>query len=142
MSDHNKKRNPADCAAEPATRRTATFDTPSDNYGAEPDGMSALPGADEAARPIDAQTQANSSLVDPRPLELTKGLRRPTLKDLGDLPAVIDLVTAAKILGIGRTKAYELAQADNFPCRVLRIGGSYRVPTSELLRTIGWSSDL
>jgi hypothetical protein len=67
---------------------------------------------------------------------------RPTFKDISSLPAVLDLVTAAKILGIGRTKAYELAQVDSFPCRVLRIGANYRVPTAELLRVIGLASNM
>ncbi|WP_259402031.1 hypothetical protein [Microbispora sp. H10670] len=39
-----------------------------------------------------------------------------TLRDLQDLPPTLDLMTAARILGIGRTKAYELAKKDSFPC--------------------------
>ena len=62
---------------------------------------------------------------------------RPTLADLHSLPAVLDIMAAARILGIGRTKAYELAQDGQFPCRLLRIGTSYRVPTLELLRVLG-----
>ncbi|WP_241479752.1 DNA-binding protein [Nocardiopsis lucentensis] len=46
-----------------------------------------------------------------------------TLDELKQLPPTIDLMTAARILGIGRTKAYELARVDDFPCRVVRIGG-------------------
>jgi predicted DNA-binding transcriptional regulator AlpA len=53
------------------------------------------------------------------------------------LPAVIDITTAARALGLGRSTAYELARRDEFPCRVLRIGSSYRVPTSDLLRVLG-----
>ena len=58
--------------------------------------------------------------------------------DLGDLPAVIDLVTAGRILGIGRTKAYRLAQQGRFPCRVLRIGRSYLVPAREVWALLGY----
>ena len=36
--------------------------------------------------------------------------------------ATVDLMTAARALGLGRTKAYELARRDEFPCRVIRIG--------------------
>jgi predicted DNA-binding transcriptional regulator AlpA len=57
-----------------------------------------------------------------------------TLDELHALPATIDLPTAARALGLGRTKAYELAKHDQFPCRVLRIGSTYRIPTAELLR--------
>lgn len=60
-----------------------------------------------------------------------------TLADLRNLPAVIDLVTAARILGIGRTKAYELAQHGQFPCHILRVGTVYRIPTPDLLRVLG-----
>jgi excisionase family DNA binding protein len=59
------------------------------------------------------------------------------LGELRDLPAVVDLETAARALGIGRTKAYELAKHGEFPCRLRRIGNTYRVPTAELLRYLG-----
>jgi predicted DNA-binding transcriptional regulator AlpA len=51
--------------------------------------------------------------------------------------ATVDLMTAARALGVGRTKAYELAQRDEFPCRVIRIGSSYRIPTACLLEILG-----
>ena len=60
-----------------------------------------------------------------------------TLRDLQDLPPTLDLMTAARILGIGRTKAYELAKKDNFPVRTIRIGDLYRVSTTDLLRLLG-----
>ena len=60
-----------------------------------------------------------------------------TIDELRDLPATIDLPTAARALGLGRTKAYELARNGQFPCRILRIGSSYRIPTPELLRYLG-----
>jgi hypothetical protein len=53
------------------------------------------------------------------------------------LPSVVNLMTAACALGIGRTKAYELAQCGQFPCRVLRVGRSYHVPTAGLLELLG-----
>ncbi len=56
-----------------------------------------------------------------------------TLRDLQDLPPTLDLMTAARILGIGRTKAYELAKKDEFPVRTIRIGDLYRVSTTALL---------
>jgi Helix-turn-helix domain len=46
-------------------------------------------------------------------------------------------MTAAKILGIGRTKAYELARQGDFPCLVIRVGDLYRVSTPDLLRLLG-----
>jgi len=63
--------------------------------------------------------------------------RSLTLAELLALPAVTDLVTAGKALGIGRSASYELAQAGRFPCRVIRAGKSYRVPTAGLLTLLG-----
>jgi Helix-turn-helix domain len=53
------------------------------------------------------------------------------------LPAVVDVTTAARGLGLGRYTAYDLARRGEFPCRILHIGSSYRVPTAELLRVLG-----
>ena len=63
-----------------------------------------------------------------------------TVADLLALPPTVDLVTAARALGCGRTLAYDLARRGQFPCRVLRLGNRYLVPTAELLRTLGISS--
>jgi hypothetical protein len=51
--------------------------------------------------------------------------------------ATVDLMTAARALGLGRTKAYELARTGEFPCRVIRIGDTYRIPTAGLLELLG-----
>jgi predicted DNA-binding transcriptional regulator AlpA len=51
--------------------------------------------------------------------------------------ATVDLMTAARALGLGRTKAYDLARHQQFPCRVIRIGESYRIPTAGLLELLG-----
>lgn len=59
-----------------------------------------------------------------------------SLHQVQALPAMVSLMTAARALGIGRTKAYELAQADQFPVRLIRVGKSYRVPTADLLRVL------
>lgn len=63
-----------------------------------------------------------------------------TRDELDRLPPVIDLATAGRALGIGRTKAYELARTGEFPCRVLRVGNSYRVPTALLRELLGLPS--
>ena len=60
-----------------------------------------------------------------------------TAAELLALPVVVDITTAARALGLGRSTGYELARRDEFPCRVLRVGSSYRVPTAELLRVLG-----
>lgn len=60
-----------------------------------------------------------------------------TLTEITHLPAVVDLVTAGRALGLGRTKCYQLARDGEFPCRIIRAGRSYLVPTAELLALLG-----
>lgn len=60
-----------------------------------------------------------------------------TFAEVADLPVMVDLLTAGRMLGIGRTTAYKLAQAGEFPCPVVRVGGVYKVPTVGLLRLLG-----
>ena len=66
--------------------------------------------------------------------QMSKGL---TLTELLALPLMVDVSTAARALGLSRSTAYELARRGEFPCRVLHVGSSYRVPTAELLRVLG-----
>ena len=56
-----------------------------------------------------------------------------THDELLALPAVVDIETAARAIGIGRTKAYALARTGDFPCSTLHLGRCYRVLTEELL---------
>jgi hypothetical protein len=63
-----------------------------------------------------------------------------TISQLRATPTV-DLMTAAAALGLGRTKAYELARHQQFPCRVIRIGETYRVPTAGLLQLLGVAAE-
>lgn len=44
----------------------------------------------------------------------------------------VGLQRAALALGIGPTKAYELARTGRFPVTCHRIGGHYRISTAEL----------
>jgi predicted DNA-binding transcriptional regulator AlpA len=46
--------------------------------------------------------------------------------------AAISLQEAAQIIGISKSGAYNLAQGDRFPCRVVKVGGRYIVPTAGL----------
>lgn len=63
--------------------------------------------------------------------------RQPlTRTELLALPAAVDVETAARAFGLGRTTAYALAKSDAFPCAVIRAGKSYRVITADLLRVL------
>lgn len=59
--------------------------------------------------------------------------------ELRSLPAAVDIVTAGRAFGIGRTKSHELVRAGQFPVPVLRLGNSYRVTRAALLRALGES---
>ncbi|MEU0521798.1 helix-turn-helix domain-containing protein [Streptosporangium sp. NPDC006007] len=64
-----------------------------------------------------------------------------TIAEVQVLPAVVPLLTAARALGLSRNTAYRLVKLDEFPCRVIQAGGTYRVPTSEILRILGLACD-
>lgn len=67
-------------------------------------------------------------------------MTRMSVEELRSLPPVIDVPTAARVLGIGRTAAYSLVRSGEWPSPVLRLGGTIRVPTAPLLALIGQTS--
>lgn len=60
-----------------------------------------------------------------------------TREDLLALPAVVDVPTAAEVLGVGRSSAYELVRTGDWPTPILRFGRLIRVPTAPLLALLG-----
>jgi excisionase family DNA binding protein len=62
-------------------------------------------------------------------------------EELRALPSAVDLATAARALGIGRTKAYRLARSGEFPCPVLPVGARLRVTRTHLFQVLGVSPD-
>ncbi|MYR43623.1 helix-turn-helix domain-containing protein [Streptomyces sp. SID5910] len=60
-----------------------------------------------------------------------------TFGEAFDLPLVVDLRTAARALGLCPGTAYKLIHQGGFPCRLLRLGRQYRIPTADLLRALG-----
>ena len=62
--------------------------------------------------------------------------RALTFPELFGLPAVIDLATAARAVGIHVNTAYKLVKRGEFPCTVLRPGYRYRVPTIGLMKAL------
>jgi hypothetical protein len=57
--------------------------------------------------------------------------------ELNALPAVIDVTTAGKVIGIGRSSAYNLVRRNEFPTPVLHVGKLIKIPTAPLLSLIG-----
>jgi hypothetical protein len=64
-----------------------------------------------------------------------------TATEVRSLPAIVDVVTAAEVLGVGRTVAYELVRTDRFPTPVIRVGHQIKIPTAYLLDLLGLSTD-
>lgn len=59
-----------------------------------------------------------------------------TVERVQQVPPVVDVPTAAAILGIGRTAAYELIRVGQWPTPVLRLGKLIRIPSAPLLELI------
>jgi hypothetical protein len=57
--------------------------------------------------------------------------------DLTRLPPTLDLVDAARLLGIGRTLAYEMVREETWPTPVIRAGRRIRIPSRPLLDLLG-----
>nr|WP_080636123.1 helix-turn-helix domain-containing protein [Salinispora mooreana] len=62
-----------------------------------------------------------------------------TVASVQGLGLTTDVATAGSILGIGRSKAYTLAQRGQFPVQVIRVGRSYVVPVRAILELLGVS---
>ncbi len=59
------------------------------------------------------------------------------MDELRDAPPTITLGLANRALGISKGHGYALARRGEYPVRLLKLGGSYRVVTSELLALLG-----
>ena len=56
---------------------------------------------------------------------------------VGGVPAVLDLPEAARMLGVGRTLAYQLVREGQWPTPVVRVGRLIKIPTRPLLEFLG-----
>jgi len=70
---------------------------------------------------------------------MTNASLQMTVEQARNLPPVVDVLTAAAILGIGRTAAYELIRIGQWPTPILRVGRLIRVPSAPLLELVGVS---
>ncbi|MET9698206.1 helix-turn-helix domain-containing protein [Streptomyces sp. NPDC006529] len=60
-----------------------------------------------------------------------------TFAEAFGLPLSVDLRTAARAFGLCMGTAYKLVHGGGFPCAVVRVGRKFRVPTADLLRSLG-----
>jgi hypothetical protein len=70
----------------------------------------------------------------------TVNQRGMSLDEVLALPATVNVVTAARALGIGHNKAYDLIKAGQFPVRTLSMGDTVRIPTAALWEALGVGS--
>ncbi|WP_395572759.1 helix-turn-helix domain-containing protein [Streptomyces sp. BK79] len=63
--------------------------------------------------------------------------RTLTFAEAFDLPLSVDLRTAARAFAVCPATAYRLIHVGRFPCRVVRVGHQYRIPTASLMRALG-----
>ena len=61
---------------------------------------------------------------------------RPTLDQVRQWPAMVDIPSASAALGISRSHGYELATRDEFPARLIRAGGRVLVITADLIKLL------
>lgn len=61
----------------------------------------------------------------------------PTLEEIRtSWPATVDVPTAGRAFGISRSHAYDLVNCHEFPARVIKVGGRYRVVTATIVRAL------
>ncbi|MER7969680.1 helix-turn-helix domain-containing protein [Streptomyces sp. NPDC096080] len=59
----------------------------------------------------------------------------PTLDEIRQWPATVDVTNAARALGIGKSKLYDLIRRGEAPVKVLDVGAK-RVITSSIVRLL------
>ncbi|MFD3352772.1 hypothetical protein [Streptomyces fradiae] len=59
------------------------------------------------------------------------------ISELLALPVAFSLEVSNRALQLGRTKGFALAKRGEYPCRVMKVGRTYRVSRADLLRTLG-----
>lgn len=62
---------------------------------------------------------------------------RLTMDELATLPVTVDVVTAGRAFGLGKSTAYSHAKNGTFPCKVKRVGSRWVVLTADLRRALG-----
>lgn len=59
------------------------------------------------------------------------------IEEFDALPVSIGIPVACRVLDISPSSGYALAKAGKFPCRVIRVGSRYVVPTAGLREVMG-----
>lgn len=83
------------------------------------------------------ETRQQGKLTEAERLILTGASLHTLVKRGTELPDTVSFAAAYTVLGVGRTRAYEAVRCGQFPCRVIRIGKTIRVPIAEIANTLG-----
>lgn len=62
------------------------------------------------------------------------------LDQIAELPVVLDVEAAARLLGVSPATAYRMLRTGTFPSTTLRVGNQWRIPTAPLLTALGLST--
>lgn len=73
-------------------------------------------------------------------VSLPKPPAGPTLEEIRQWPATVDVTTAASAVGVSRAHFYEQIKLGTAPVRTLRVGGRVRVVTSSILALLDGAS--
>lgn len=57
--------------------------------------------------------------------------------EIRQLPPTLTVVQAARLLRIGRSKAYDAVRTGDWPTRTIRVGRCIRIPTADVLALLG-----
>ena len=68
-------------------------------------------------------------------------VRRLTLAEVRELPATVDVETAAAVLGVSRRTAYEAITAGTFPATVIMVSRRKLVVTASLVALLESGND-
>jgi hypothetical protein len=68
---------------------------------------------------------------------MSKKRQAMTLDEILGLPPLVNVETAGRVLGIGKSKAYALLRDEQFPVRVVTLGKVVKVPTAGLWDILG-----
>lgn len=72
----------------------------------------------------------------PRIVEDDEPEGMPTLDEIRAWPATVSVPRAALAFGLSRSHAYDVASRDEFPARVIKVGGRLRVVTASIVRAL------
>jgi hypothetical protein len=59
-----------------------------------------------------------------------------TMREIRKLPATVDVETAARVIGVARSTAYEWIRLGQFPGRVISVKHRHRVVTASLIAAL------